>query len=491
MIADSAAQDNLLDWLTESPGSPRAEVCDSTLRAYLRMKGVPQKDGISRQQIRRMIGEDIAEIDRLMSEQVNAILHHPRFQQIEATWRGLRLLVEAADQAENRERIRIRILNVSWDTLARDFAKALDFDGSTFFRKVYEEEFGSPGGEPYGVLLGDYYIGPQPQMIATLRSVAQVAATAFAPFVASVLPIMFGLEQFDELHRLMNLETHFRSMSLMDWRTFRDDPDARFVGLVLPRILVRTPYEDTASRVDGFRFREDVEGPGAGKYLWGNAVYALGTVLLRAFDQSGWLADTRGVQPGKERGGLVTALPTIYASTDRYGLVPRCSTEVMITDRQEFELTGHGFIPLCHVNGTEYSAFYSLQSTQSPQKFDDAGATASARLSSSLRYTLCVSRFAHYFKVIMRDKVGSFSSPEECQDYLQQWLNIYVTPDSEASFETKAQCPLRQAHVTVSENPRQPGSFLCTARLWPHYELDELKTSVRIERIELSTGRSR
>jgi len=438
---------------------------------------------LDKEQVAEMLGRDIARLDALLSRQVNAIQHHPRFQQLEASWRGLRYLVEQAEGAEN---VKIRVLSASWKEIARDVERAIEFDQSQLFRKVYSEEFDTPGGEPFSVLLGDYQLRPYPSAdhptddVAVLTAVSHVAAAAFAPFIAAADPAMFGLDSFAELERPRDLAKAFEQVEYLKWRAFRDTEDARFVGLTLPRVLMRLPYEDDGSRVDGFGFREEVAGPDRRRYLWGNAAYAFGAVLIRAFAESAWLANIRGVTRGAEGGGLVPGLPVHSFSTDKRGVAPKCSTEVIVTDLEEHGLSELGFISLCHCADTEFSAFFGNASVQKPKVYDELAATMNARISAMLQYMLCVSRVAHYLKVAAREKIGSFTEAAECEDYLHRWLQRYVTSDSEAPPEVKAEYPLREASVRVREEPGKPGSYLCVAHLWPHFELDELVASVKI-----------
>jgi type VI secretion system protein ImpD len=426
---------------------------------------------------------DIARIDALLNAQVNALLHHERFQRLEASWRGLRYLVEQADGAEG---VKVRVLSATWKDLARDFERAIEFDQSSFFRKVYSEEFDTPGGEPFGLLLGDFEVWPRPAAehpyddMAVLAALSQVAAAAFAPFVAGVHPAMFGLDDFSELEQALNLPRTFDQLEYLKWKSFRDSEDSRFVGLVLPRVLTRLPYEDDSSRVDGFRFHEETGAPGCREYAWGNAVYAFGAVAVRAFAESGWLATIGGVRPGLLTGGLVAGLPAHSFATDKSQIAVKCSTDVLLDDYKEQELGELGFVPLCHCADTEFSAFYTSPSTQKPRKYDEPAATTNARISAMLQYVLCVSRFAHYLKVVARDKLGSFSDAAACEDYLHRWIHQYVVADSTASMEVKAAYPLREAGIRVRESPAKPGSYHCTAHLWPHFELDGLTASIRV-----------
>ena len=439
-----------------------------------------------------MLNRHVAELDAMLDRQVNAIIHHPVFQKLEASWRGLAYLIEQGDEDDH---IKVRILNVSWKELAKDAERAIEFDQSQLFRKVYGEEFGTAGGEPFGVLLGDYEIHPWPSAehavddLETLSAVSHVAAAAFAPFVAAIHPSLLGLNRFAGLEQPANLSRTIGQKEFLKWRAFRDTEDSRFVGLTLPRVLMRVPYGDDGSRMDGFRFEEDVAGPDLDNYLWGNAAYAFGTVLIRAFAASGWLANIRGVEEGKDSGGLVKGMAVHNFSTDKQGVAPKCSTDVIVTDQQESELSELGFIPLCHCKDTEYSAFYATHSAQKPKEYDDTIASTNARISSMLQYTLCVSRFAHYLKVAARDKIGAFTEAEEVEDFLYRWLQKYVTSDSQADADVKARFPLREASVRVREHPDKPGGYVCVAHLWPHLELDDLAAALKV-RTELTPGRA-
>jgi type VI secretion system ImpC/EvpB family protein len=439
----------------------------------------------------RILTRDIARIDELIAGQVNTIIHHPAFQKLESSWRGLQYLV--AQQPDDAN-IKIRVLNLPWRELVRDQTRALEFDQSQLFRKVYEEEFGHPGGEPFSLLLGDYEIHHRPSPehphddVEVLSKIASVAAAAFAPFVAAIHPSFLELESFADLERPLNLTGTIGQLDYIKWRAFRDAEDARFVGLTLPRVLVREPYADDASQALGFRFREDVDAGDSSRYLWGNASYAFGGVVMRSFAESGWLASIRGVRRGVVGGGLVTGLPSLPFHTDPGSRVTRCSTDVIITDDQEKALGDLGFIPLCHCFDTDSSAFYGNQSVQKPAEYDEVPATMSARLSAMLQYMLCVARFAHYLKVISRDKLGAFNGASELEDYLRKWLMNYTNTNDTAGPEVRAKYPLREAKVQIREQPGRPGSYSCTFHLRPHFQLDQLVASVRL-RTELSPGR--
>lgn len=433
--------------------------------------------------VREAIDRDVAALDRLINAQVNAILHHPRLQRLEAAWRGVHFLVTEADGVEG---VKIRILNVTWKELANDLERAIEFDQSRMFGLVHSQEFGMAGGEPFGVLIGDYAVGHRRGAdhpvddLAVLRGMSQVAAAAFSPFVIGAAPALLGLESFGELAMASRLAATFRQAEYVRWNAFRDTEDARFVGVVLPRVLMRLPYGDDLLRLDGFRFREEVEGADHEGYLWGNAGFAFASILIRAFSESGWFADIRGTRLDEIGSGLVATLPVHCFDTDAAGIAIKYSAEVSIPERQDMELSGLGLIPLLDVKNTGYSAFYSNQSVQRPKRYEDALATANANISSMLQYILCVSRFSHYLKVMARDRTGTFATSEECERFLSRWLLDYCLANDEATPAQKARHPLREARVAVREIPGRPGSFHCSAELQPHFQLDRIVSSFKM-----------
>jgi len=420
-----------------------------------------------------MINARIAQIDHLLSIQLNEILHHPSFQKLEGTWRGLKYLL---DQSETGAMLKIRVLNVSKKELLRDLQRAPEFDQSAAFKKVYEEEFGIFGGEPFGALIGDYEFGKHPEDMELLEKMSQVAAAAHAPFLTAASADMFGLDSFTSLGAPRDLAKIFDNTEYAKWKSFRQSEDSRYVGLCVPHVLGRLPYGKDTKPVEGFNYEEGVDGTDHSKYLWSNAAYALGARLTQSFASYGWCASIRGV----EGGGLVEGLPTHTFRTDEGDVAMKCPTEVAITDRREKELADLGFIPLVHCKGTDYAAFFSAQSAQKPKMYDNEAANANARLSAQLPYLLAVCRFAHYMKTIMRDKVGSFMSRSDCERFLNQWIMQYVTEDDSASATVKSQYPLRQARVEVAEIPGKPGCYRAVAFLRPHFQLDELTVSLRL-----------
>jgi type VI secretion system ImpC/EvpB family protein len=441
----------------------------------------------TRQAVLRRLTRDLSQVDQLLQRQVNAILHHPRFQQLEASWRGLWMLTgqveEAKELAESegtRPQFEVRVLDISKRALARDFASAVEFDQSQIFKKVYEQGFGMAGGDPFGVLIGDYQFSNHPEDLDILSGMSGVAAAAFSPFIAAASPELLGLESFSSLEQPIRLTESYNQVEYIKWNAFRDSDDSRFVGLTLPRVLMRVPYNDDGSRSDGFRFREEVEALDRSQYLWGNAAYSLGSVVIRAFGASRWFADIRGLERGVVGGGLVTELPVHSFSTDHFGAVTKSSTEIALNDFQEKELSTLGFIPLCHCNDTEYSVFYTNSSVQKPKKFSEVEATTNAKISSMLQYILCASRFSHYLKVLARNKIGSQQSEAELERYLKSWIGTYVTADSKAPASVKAKFPLREAKIEVREIPGKPGSYRLVMHLLPHFQLDGLSASLRM-----------
>jgi type VI secretion system protein ImpC len=420
-----------------------------------------------------MITARIAQIDHLVSIQLNEVLHAEPFQKLEGSWRGLKYLM---DQSETSAMLKIKILNVGKRDLLRDLQRAPEFDQSALFKKVYEEEYGVFGGAPFGALIGDYEFGKHPEDIELLEKISNVAAAAHAPFLSAASPDMLNMERFTSIDAPRDMGKIFDTTEYAKWKSFRQSEDSRYVGLTLPHILMRMPYGRAGATVDGFNYEEGVDGTDHSKYLWGNAAYALGARLTTAFAHYGWCAAIRGV----EGGGLVEGLPTHNFTTDEGDIALKCPTESPITDRREKELADLGFVPLVHCKNTDYAAFFSVQSAQKAKLYDKDAANANARLSTQLPYILAVSRFAHYLKAMMRDKIGSFMSRKECETFLNQWILMYVVGNDEVAPEVKARRPLRDARIEVMEIPGKPGCYRAIAFLKPHFQLDELSISLRL-----------
>jgi len=422
----------------------------------------------------QMLKDRIAQIDDLIVKQLNEVMHHPDFQKLEGSWRGLNYLVM---KTETGVMLKLRLLNVTQNELLKDLEKAVEFDQSSIFKKVYEEEYGTHGGFPYSCLMGDFEFTRHPQDFKLLEKISEVAAAAHAPFIAAAHPKLFDLDSYTDLGVPRDLAKTFESLELIKWKSFRDSEDSRYVTLTLPRILMRLPYGmDTVPVEDFASFEEDVDGNDHEKYLWGNSAYAMAERITNAFALYKWCGAIRGV----EGGGKVDGLPTHTFKTTDGDIALKCPTEVAITDRREKEISDQGMISLVHCKGTDYAAFFGGQTCNKPKVYNLDAANANARLSAQLPYILAASRFAHYLKVIMRDKIGSFMSAGQVSSYLNNWIANYVLLSDEAGQETKAQFPLREARVDVSEIAGKPGCYKAVVFLRPHFQLDELTASIRL-----------
>jgi len=422
----------------------------------------------------------IAAIDEKLSKQLSAIMHHADFQKLEGSWRGLNYLVK---NSETSATLKIRMMNVSKKDLHKDLTKAVEFDQSQIFKKIYESEFGTPGGEPYGTLIGDFEFGNTTEDLELLQGMSNVAAASFAPFISAANASMFGLESFTDLSKPRDLEKIFESSEYIKWRGFRDSEDSRFVTLTMPRVLARVPYGSTGKQIDAFNFEEapiDANGKtgimSPDKFSWMNASYALGERLTSAFSKYGWCVAIRGA----EGGGKVENLPSYTFTSDDGDVDQQCPTEIGITDRREAELSKLGFLPLCHYKSTDYAVFFGAQTAQKAKKYDSPDATANAAISARLPYIMATSRFSHYLKVMGRDKIGSFMEVKDCETWLNKWIRNYVNGNPDASAEMKAQYPLAEAQVTVKEVPGAPGSYNAVAYLRPWLQMEELTASMRL-----------
>ncbi|WP_454816811.1 type VI secretion system contractile sheath large subunit [Labrys neptuniae] len=426
----------------------------------------------------------IALIDEALNRQVNAILHHPEFQAMEARWRGLAMLVRAASRSSE---VKIKLLSLSWKELARAMERASDFDQSRLFELVYNREFGMPGGEPYGLLVGDYHLSPtDPQangdVVGTLAQLALVAAAAFCPFVAAASPHAIGLESFSELNRVQDLNWLDTSPDRIRWNRLRTHEDTRFLGLVAPRILMRQPYEPySRRRDDGFPFREAISQDGA-SLLWGNGAFAFASVVIRNFIHSGWFADIRGVTQDAVDGGMLSSaeLAAYDFGTESQGLSAQAPVEVRLTGGQEQQFCDHGLVPIGTTYMSACAIFNANQSLHAPQHYANENARQNARLAAMLQYVLCASRFSHYLKVIMRDQVGRLADAASLQRKLEDWLSGYTLGNDDADLPLRTRYPLRSAGISVEELPGKPGTFICTVRLQPHFQLDDVSTSFHL-----------
>ena len=426
------------------------------------------------------INAAVQALDQVMSKQLAAIMHNEKLQKLEGSWRGLHHLIM---NSETGSQLKIRMMNISKKELAKDLEKAVEFDQSQIFKKIYEAEFGTAGGEPYAALIGDYEFSAHPDDISLLTNMSNVAAAGFCPFIAATAPQMFGFDGFTDLSTPRDLEKIFDSAEYISWRSFRESEDSRFVTLTMPRVLARLPYGKNTKPVEAFNFEEvatneagDHIEAGHDEYCWMNAAYSLGTTLTKAFAETGWCTAIRGA----EGGGKVEGLPSHVFVSDDGDTDQKCPTEIGITDRREAELSKLGFLPLCHYKNTDYAVFFGAQTTQRPKKFDDPDASANAEISARLPYIMATSRIAHFLKVMARDKIGSFMEASDAEQWLNRWIAKYVNGSPGASAEMKARFPLAEATVEVKEVPGQPGVYSAVAWLRPWLQMEELTASLRL-----------
>jgi len=417
----------------------------------------------------------IAEIDRKLSEQVNLILHQQDFKALEGTWRGLHYLVNNTETGEN---LKIRVMNISKKDVARTLKKfkGTAWDQSPLFKKLYEEEFGMPGGQPFGCLMGDYYFDHSAPDVEMLAGIAQISAASHAPFITAAAPSLLNMETWQELSNPRDLAKIFGTPEYAAWKSLRESEDARYLGLTMPRVLARMPYGAKTSPVDEFAFEEDTAGADHTKYVWANAAYSMATNITRAFKLYGWCARIRGA----ESGGMVEGLPVHSFPTDDGGVDMKCPTEIGITDRREKELADCGFMPISHWKNTDFAVFVGAQSLQKPAVYDDPDATANANLAARLPYLFATCRFAHYLKCMVRDKVGGFATRESLEAWLNKWIGNFVDSSKTSSEETKAKLPLAEAQVVVEEVEGNPGYYSSKFYLRPHYQLEGLTVSLRL-----------
>lgn len=424
----------------------------------------------------RSIEAIIAELDKTLTAQVNEILHNDEFQKLESSWRGLHYLV---NNTETDEMLKIRVMNVSKKDLGKTLKKfkGAAWDQSPIFKKLYEEEYGQFGGEPYGCLIGDYHFDHSPPDVQLLAEMAKVAAASHAPFITGAEPSLMQMDSWGELANPRDLTKIFSTPEYAAWRSLRESEDSQYLALAMPRFLGRHPYGEKTDPVEEFAFEEDTAGADSGKYSWVNAAYGMATNVTRSFKAHGWCTRIRGI----ESGGAVEGLPTHTFPSDDGGVDMKCPTEIAISDRRESELAKNGLMPLIHRKNSDMAAFIGAQSLHKPAEYDDPDATANANLGARLPYLFSTCRFAHYLKCIVRDKVGSFKEREEMQHWLQKWINNYVdmTPDI-SSEAVKAERPLAAAEVVVEEVEGNPGYYTSKFFLRPHYQLEGLSVSLRL-----------
>ena len=457
-------------------------------------KGELKKWSASKKSILQQLERDIAKIDGMVSKQLNDIMHHESFKRLEASWRGLEYLVACKEEASHAP-IQIKVWNVSWTELKKDQEGAVEFDQSVFFKKIYEEALGTPGVSPFSAILADFDIHPRPSRehpfddIAILQRLSETAAAAFAPLLINASPSMFGVDQFHELRQSFDLEKLHSRPDFLRWQQFRTTEESRFVSVLLPRMLLRKPYRPERNHHFGFPFQEQPKD--AEDHIWGGAVFGMGEVLIRAFAESRWFANIRGVQRGIQSGGVVAGPTMDSFETESDGLAPKALTEVMISDAFERELAKLGFISLCACPTTPFGAFYSCPSTHKPARYNTQEANANAELSSLTNYILCASRFGHYVKVMARDKIGTMIDANELQEFLSQWLINYVNRDPDASPRIRAEKPLLDGAVQVRSKPGRPGEYDCIIQLEPYHSFDDIRASLKLDTKLVNRNQSR
>lgn len=472
---DPALADTISAFLNAEPGAAISAWFGAEHGTQLR---------IDHQALRDAVDRDVAAIDAMLSEQLDAILHHARLRKLEGSWRGIAWLT---DNLELSNRLKLRVLNISWPEICRDLERAIEFDQSQLFHKIYEEEFGTPGGEPYGLLVVDHQVRHRPTAefrtddVTALGLLSGVAAAAFAPLIVGASPALLEVDSFADLATTIDLAAPLRNTDHARWRSLSSRPDMRFIGVALPNTLARRPWQDDGTRAEAFHYKE--YAPTNDERVWMNAGYAFASVVLRAFSQYGWPADVRGVETDRVGGGLVTDVPLEPFTTDPDHVWVRNPVEMVLTDRQERSLLDAGLMPLSSVPYSEELVFGAVRSLQVPQRHQGAAAEAAdanARLSTQMNSMLCASRFAHYLKMKGRHMVGSFKTADEIERFLQSWLIQYVNANVAAGGENRARFPLVDGRVTVNEIPGKPGSFGCVIQLQPHYQLDDISAAFQL-----------
>ena len=433
--------------------------------------------------IQQKIDRVIAYIDRVICKQLTIILHHAQFQQLEASWRGIDYLTKQSSEY-GHQRVKIKLLSITAKEVEKDLMSAIEFDQSQLFLKIYSNEFDIPGGEPFGLIIGDYYVNHRIARsdnnilsIQALKLISHIAAAAFSPFVAAVHAGFFGLNDYSEMPAHLDLDKLFQHNEYYAWKKFRESDDARFIGLTLPRVLMRSAYKHYPIEP----YLHYTEQTRVGTSLWGNPSYCYAAVVIRSFARTSWLADISGLLPGKLAGGIVTGIQSATAEQSEHtGFMPRFGLEYMITDRREKLFTHFGLLPLCHCKYSNYGVFYSSYSIKKIQSYNNKQVEQNANLSIMLHYILCVSRFAHYIKLLVRDKIGSFSSPEQCEKILTAWILQYAAAGNDLDEEIKAKKPLKSASVSVLQKKGKPGSFHCTINLQPHYQIEQMESHMQL-----------
>lgn len=466
---DSTASVSLLDQAVAATKQTQRDTTETLLKTLTRsaMSGTVRWN----KNLTQTINQAIAAIDAKISKQLSQVMHNQDFLKVEGSWRGLNYLVF---ETETSTQMKIKMISVQKRELAKDLDKAIEFDQSQLYRKIYEAEYGMAGGQPIGALIGDYEFGNTPEDIDMLRDISGVAAASFCPFISASAPSLFGFDEWSNLSKPRDLAKIFDGPEYAKWKSFRESDDSRFVVLTMPRVLSRLPFGKQYKRADSFDYEEFSDDKQV--FSWMNAAYVYGTTLTKAFANYGWCTAIRGA----ENGGKIENLPLYTFKAEDGDIDYQCPTEVGITDRREAELSKLGFMPLCHYKNTDYAVFFGAQTVQKPKVYDNDAATANAAISARMPYMMATSRFAHYLKIIARDKIGSFMEAKDVEVWLNKWILQYANSNQQTTSQLKAKYPLSEAKVEVKEVAGQPGVYQAVAWLRPWLQMEELTTSMRL-----------
>jgi len=443
------------------------------------------KESYNKESVKAILLKAIIELDSAIERQINKVIHHDEFQALEAAWRGLLYTTEQKNNFDKHKKVKIKVLNCNWSALSKDLNRAIEFDQSDFYRLVYSNEYDTSGGEPFGIIIGNYQIGSNVNRsfnnhdIETLKIIARISSAAFTPFITSLSPQFFGVDHYSHLSNAIDITLHFEQPEFTQWRSLRKMEESRFLGLTLPNILLRSPYLDDGTRQQSFKFKEKIDEPET-DCLWGNAAFAFSGIVMRAFCESGWFGQIRGMNAARKDKGVVCDLPISRYETEIYHDNNKPSINLQVGDRLEKELSDNGFIPLSAIKHTDHLVFFSNSSVQKQSNYNSKSANVNAKLSSMLQYVLCVSRFAHYIKLLGREKIGSFQTADACQREINNWLHQYTTATESASDEINSRAPLRSANIKVKAIPGKPGHYYSIIQLQPHFQLDQMISTIKL-----------
>ncbi len=457
------------------------ESSDLVEAARIWLEGTRSRDLDS---FRHSVMNTINRIDELLESQLNEIIHHPEFQQLERGWIGVRYLCEQVD-TRSSDSVKVKVLAATWNEVSKDALKAIEFDQSALFKLLYQNEYGMAGGEPFGVVVGDYQLRCDASKnyfdrdLSVLSKISQSAAAAFSPFIMSASPEMFGVDSFSQLSAIRDIAAQFEQADYAKWRSLRDNDDTKFIGLTAPNVLFRQPYKSDGSRNDQFDFQEHVYDSNR-DLLWGSSAYCFAAVSIRAFQEHGWFTHMRGIKQGDYSQGIIVAPTRNKMRVNGKKHREKCPLTLKISERKEQELSECGFISISPVPETDMVGMTSNVSLYKPKQYAEKHISTNAKLTSMLQYTLCVSRVAHYLKVMGRDKIGGYQDAESLERDFQRWLHQYTTASDEASDELRAKYPLNEAKITVREKRETPGHYYSVIHLRPHFQLDQMVSSIKL-----------